>query len=136
MKTFSVSAESVYDAWLNPESVKTWMCPADIVSVPNPKIDAKVGGKFQFDMKIGEDRVIPHSGEYKILERPTKIQFTWVSVNTNNEDSLVTITISPLDSNRCELKLVHELLPSEESHKDHEGGWNNILKTLHEKISK
>jgi uncharacterized protein YndB with AHSA1/START domain len=128
-KVFSVPSNIIYDAWLDPEAIKVFMRPADVVTVPNPEIDATVGGTFLFNMHAGEN-ILPHKGEYKILDRPNKIQFTWNSMNTKNEDSLVTITINSIDENSCELTLVHELLPSEASRDDHNGGWTNILKNL------
>ncbi|MDA8792133.1 SRPBCC domain-containing protein [Bacteriovoracaceae bacterium] len=128
-KIFPVSSEMVYDAWLNVESIKKWMCPGEGITVPNPIIDAQVGGKFQFDMSVGES-TLPHFGEYKILDRAKKIQFTWNSFNTDNKDSLVTISIESLSDKSCELTLMHELLPHEGSIKDHTSGWTRILECL------
>jgi len=128
-KKFTVSADVIYDAWLDPKAIKEFMRPADIITIPEPEIDANVGGAFLFNMHAGEN-ILPHKGEYKVLERAAKIQFTWNSMNTNNEDSLVTITINALDNSSCELTLIHEFLPTESSKNDHNGGWNNILKTL------
>ncbi len=128
-KTFDVPADMVYDAWLDPEMVKQFMKPADIVSVPNPIINPKVGGKFQFDMHADEN-IIPHLGEYKNLNRAKLIAFTWNSMNTKNEDSLVTIKIDVIDENKCKLSLTHEMLPTEESMNDHKKGWTNILEHL------
>ena len=133
-KKFSAPAEMIYDAWLDPEAVKEFLKPMDVISVPAPQIDAKVGGAFQFDMHLGE-KVIPHKGEYKVLDRANKIEFTWNSMNTNDKDSIVTITIQALDENSCELTLVQVLLPSQEAKDDHQGGWTNILKTLGERTS-
>ena len=118
-KKFSVSAELIYDAWLDPNAIKEFMRPADVITIPSPEVESKVGGRFTFNMHAGEN-VLPHKGEYKILDRPKKIQFTWNSMNTNNEDSLVTITINPIDDNSCELTLVHEQLPNEESRNNHD----------------
>ena len=134
-RIFSVPAEVVYDAWLDSKAVEAFMKPADIVTVPSPEIDAKIGGKFLFNMHVGEN-VLPHKGEYRILDRPNKLQFTWNSMNTKNEDSIVTITIESLDDNSCELVLKHELLPTESAREDHKGGWTNITKTLDELLSK
>ena len=133
-KDFNAPAEMIYDAWLDPEAVKEFMKPADVITVPEPLIDSQIGGKFAFDMHMGE-RIIPHKGEYRILERPGKIQFTWNSSNTNNEDSIVTITIDATSEKTCTLKLIHELLPTEDSRKDHTGGWTNILEHLSKRIS-
>ena len=134
-KELSASAEMVYDAWLDPESVKKWMCPAEGVIVPNPHIEAKVGGKFQFDMQAGENS-LPHFGEYRQLERPNKIQFTWNSFNTNNQDSLVTIVIESSGENSCFLTLTHEKLPTDESIKDHTNGWTRIMNCLADECKK
>ena len=134
-KEFSVPADMIYDAWLNPESVGEWMCPADGVKVPNPVIDARVGGRFELNMDVGAE-IIPHKGEYKKLDRPNVIQFTWNSPATNDEDSLVTITIEETGVSSCLLKLVHEKLPTESSMQNHTEGWTNILKTLGAKVSK
>jgi uncharacterized protein YndB with AHSA1/START domain len=128
-KQFSVSADIIYDAWLDPEAIKEFMKPADVVSVPEPKMDTTVGGEYLFNMHVG-DNVLPHKGMYKALERPNKIEFTWNSMNTNNEDSLVTIFIKATGDNSCELTLIHELLPTEAAKNDHNGGWTNILNTL------
>ena len=134
-KVLPVSAEMVFDAWLDPESIKQWMCPMPGVTVPNPHVDPRVGGQFKFDMEVGEN-VMPHFGEYKVLDRPNKIQFTWNSVNTDNEDSLVTISIEANGDKACELTLVHELLPSEESVKNHTAGWTNIFDCLEKSCTK
>ena len=90
VRKFSVAAELVYDAWLDPNAIRDFMKPADVVSIPSPEMDTRVGGKFLFNMQAGEN-IMPHKGEYLILDRPNKIQFTWNSSNTNNEDSIVTI---------------------------------------------
>ena len=128
-KDFNVSADMIYDAWLDPKALREFIKPGDIVNVPSPIVDARVGGQFLFEMHVGENK-LPHKGEYKILDRPSKIQFTWNSSNTNNEDSVVTIDIIKTSENSCSLTLTHELLPTEESRNDHNGGWNNILKHL------
>ncbi len=128
-KDFNVSAEMIYEAWLDPKALKEFIKPGDIVEVPNPVVDPRVGGQFLFEMHVGENR-LPHKGEYKILDKPSKIQFTWNSSNTNNEDSVVTIDIAKTSESSCSLTLTHELLPSLESRNDHKGGWNNILKHL------
>lgn len=128
-RVFPVTSEVLFDAWLNPESIKKWMCPGEGVTVPNPIIDATVGGKFQFDMHMGEN-VIPHSGEYKIIDRSSKLQFTWISMNTKGEDSIVTLSFKAVGEESCELHLLHELLPSQEAVDDHTGGWNRIFECL------
>ncbi len=133
-RLLSASPEVVYDAWLDPQGIKKWMCPGEGVTVPNPRIDAKLGGAFDLTMKVG-DQLIPHGGEYKVLDRPSKIQFTWKSPGTHQLDTLVTIELKSESENQTKLTLVHEFLPSEESRKDHNGGWTRIVECLEKALN-
>jgi uncharacterized protein YndB with AHSA1/START domain len=110
---FKASAERVYDAWLDPAQVRSWMASAlkglglagDIRRV---EIDARVGGKFFFsDMREGTEA--KHWGTYLELDRPRKIVFTWiVSEDEESNPSTVTLTIEP-ESDGCLATIVHEL---------------------------
>ncbi len=132
-REFKVPAKMIYEAWLDPQAIKEFMKPGDVVTVPAPEVDARVGGAFLFKMHVGEN-ILPHKGEYKVLNPHKMIQFSWNSMNTNNEDSIVTINIESIDEKSCRLNLTHEKLPTESSKNDHEGGWSNILKHLDLKV--
>ena len=138
-KTYSVAAEIIYDAWLDAEAIKEWMCPAENVSVPHPKLDARVGGKFEFEMRVtGADghKMIPHWGVDKTLERPTKSEFTWNSPHAGETNSLVTVSIKALNAHSCHLTLRHVGLPSEKEMAGHTQGWTGALKTLHARTNR
>jgi uncharacterized protein YndB with AHSA1/START domain len=100
-KKISAPAAMTYDTWLDPNAIREFMRPGDVITIPHPKIEAKVGGAFLLEIHLGKKN-LPHKGEYKVLDRINKIQFTWNSMNTNNEDSK----------------------------SDHNGVWANILKNL------
>lgn len=128
-KSFPVMSQMIYDAWLDPNSIKVWFSPGMGVKVPNPQLHTYEGGDFQFDME-NDGELYRHEGVYKTLDRPNKIQFTWKSNNTNNKDTLVTIDIKSIDEKNSELTLKHEDLPSEESADSHKAGWSRILDCL------
>jgi len=128
-RVISADIESLFDAWLDVDSIREWMCPGETVRVPNPKLDARVGGKFDFTMQVS-DELLPHVGEYQVIDRPTKLQFTWVSHHTHDQDSVVTINFEPLAENETRLTLVHTLLPDTISVENHTGGWTRIVETL------
>src|SRR5262249_43276696 len=133
-KTIAASAEQLFDAWLNPQSVKKWMCPGSDVSVPNPKIDARVGGKFDFTMDVGGN-LKTHKGEYKIIERLKKLKLTWVSPATNNAASVVTILFQARGDKTTEVILQHEFLPDDQV-QGHTKGWSRILDCLDQAYAK
>ena len=119
--------EDVFAAWTDPESIKHWMCPGDIVTA-EAQLDLRVGGSFRIVMK-GRDREVEHTGVYRVIERPSKLAFTWVSRHTNFQPSLVTVELFDR-SDQCELVLTHERLPGTEAVEAHRSGWTQIVERL------
>lgn len=133
-RVFSAPAETVFDAWLDVEGIKQWMCPGEGVNVPNPVIDAKEGGAFDFTMAVG-DHAIPHTGTFNVIDRPNKLQFTWLSPNTQGIETVVTLDFESLSDNETKLTLNHAFMPNENSRDDHNSGWNRILECLEKELS-
>ena len=126
------SRERVFDAWLDPKALASFIRPAPGVTVPKAEVDAREGGEFLLLMKVGE-RELPHRGTYQILDRPSRLVFTWVSENAGT-NSLVTLDFEEAGEGKTRLTLVHTGLPSEKSKADHEKGWTSILDTQAEQM--
>ena len=75
-----------------------------------------------------ESGVIPHSGEYRVIDRPRRLVFTWVSPHTGERESLVTVDFLPRGK-RTEVVVTHEQLP-EAKREAHNGGWTSALENL------
>ena len=71
-RVYDASPEAVWKAWTDPEMLKQWWGP-DNVSIPECKIDVKVGGKFYIVMEAGEAM-----GPYKGTLWPMQAEFTEV----------------------------------------------------------
>jgi uncharacterized protein YndB with AHSA1/START domain len=126
-KVVPASPEVVYDAWLSPQVLRRFMCPAPGCSVTRAEVDPKVGGKFLVLMHIGgQDR--PHHGEYLVLERPRRMAFTWRSAAAG-DGSHVELTFEPTPEG-TKLTLVQFGLPSEDAIGRHIEGWTAILQAL------
>lgn len=65
----------VYDAWLDPACVRRWFGPGLGETQP-VEIDAVVGGAFRIAQVRGGE-VIGHAGRYLVLDRPSRLVFTW-----------------------------------------------------------
>ncbi|WP_299951808.1 SRPBCC domain-containing protein [uncultured Ruegeria sp.] len=124
--------EKVFDAWLDPAMLAKFMLPGPNMSVPEARSDAKVGGRFKIIMRAPEAGDLPHEGEYKVIDRPNRLQFTWNSPYSQ-DDSTVTLDFMPTDKG-TELRLHHIRFPSQESRDNHEGGWTSILAALEEAL--
>ena len=98
------------------------------------KLDPRVGGKYQIDM-VGATATFEHRGEYLVVDRPRKLSFTWISIPTNNQRTVVTIELEPIGKDETELTLTHVGFPSAESAKNHEMGWGMILDKLATKVA-
>jgi len=127
-RTIPAPRKEVFEAWLSPEALQRFMCPAETMTVPKVEVDARVGGAFLIVMAAG-DKEIPHNGEYTAIDRYERLAFTWLSPHAG-AGSLVTIDFREQGPNATELALHHVGLPSEESRKSHQGGWGAILQKL------
>lgn len=129
--------DCVYAAWTDPAQLKEWFGPEN-VRTRNFTADARVGGKYRWDLinEEGDDMTI--SGEYRELVPGKKIVFTWKWDDDEAwkyTSSVVTVELSDRDSG-TELRLIHEKLPSEESRDRHNEGWNSVVDRLEKFFSK
>ena len=98
-----------------------WWLPQDAASY-----GSKVDGLFYwlFINEAGERK--PHYGRFTILDRPSKVQYTWMSLHTRGLESLVTVTFRKKGEDTL-LTLRHENLPDDEYGRGHEKGWSYFL---------
>ena len=121
----------VYAAWTDPAQLKEWWGP-ESVRTRNLVADARVGGKYRWDLTNPEGEEMTVFGEYRELVPGKKIVFTWKwddDENWEGHNSVVMVELSDRDGG-TEVRLVHEKLPSEESRDRHNEGWNGVLDRL------
>jgi uncharacterized protein YndB with AHSA1/START domain len=108
--------------WFGPECVQT----RELVA------EARVGGKFRWDLIDcdGEEKTI--EGEYREIIPGMKIVFTWKHKDDKaweNRASIVTVEFSARNGGTG-VRLTHAQLPSVESRNDHNRGRNSVLDRL------
>ena len=74
-RTYDASAETVWQAWTNPDMIKQWWGPNN-VSIPECEVELRVGGKIYIVMQAGEAM-----GPYKGTKWPMLGEFTVVEAN-------------------------------------------------------
>ena len=132
---FKVSAERVFDAWLDPVKVRAWMAQAVLeiraFDVRRVEIDPTVGGKFTFsDMR--DDGEAVHWGYYLEIDRPRKLVFTWFTSEEEEREnsSVVTLTIEPIPGG-CRATIVHSMDARWADYvKRTEAGWGAMLRKI------
>jgi uncharacterized protein YndB with AHSA1/START domain len=121
------SCEEVFDAWLDAEGMSEWMRPGPVTSC-EVALDPRIGGRFRIVMTAPGAPIV-NTGEFRVLDRPVRLQFTWVSSRWENHETLVTVELHPRDA-ECELVLTHERFPAGYSAKQLAGGWGRMLDQL------
>jgi uncharacterized protein YndB with AHSA1/START domain len=98
----------VFDAWLDPALVGRWMFAAGGDEVLHVRIDPRVGGAFSFKIRRA-GREIDHVGEYRVIDRPRLLAFSWGIAGEEGSDG-VTVEIVPL-AKGCEVTVEHRMHP-------------------------
>ena len=127
----------VYAAWTDPAQLKEWWGPEG-VETRNFAADARVDGKYRWDLVNQEGEEMSVFGEYRELVPGKKIVFTWQWDDDEawkNVSSVVTVELSDRDGG-TEICLRHEQLPSTESRDRHNEGWSSVLDRLEKFFNK
>lgn len=123
----SADIENVYSAWLNPESLSSFLLPEEDTKISAATLDPQVNGRYSVTMVAHDGSEILCSGEYLILEPFSQIVFSWASPFVTN--STVTLNFSTVDEG-TRIELIHKPLPDQGSKDDHKAGWYRVLGEL------
>ena len=122
-RTITAPLGEVFDAWLNPEIPgNPWNAAERFL------LDPKVDGLFYWTLKG-----TAHYGRFTEMDRPGRIQHTWMSPNTLGQESIVTVSFKKQGDDTL-LTLVHSHLPDHELARGHEQGWDYFLGIFREQF--
>jgi uncharacterized protein YndB with AHSA1/START domain len=122
-RTIPAPAEKIYDVWIDPKSPGGPWHGAERV-IFNPVVD----GLYYLAIKH-EGRVWPHYGRFTKMERPSVVEFTWMSEGTKGAESVVTVTLQQR-GDQTDVTLRHAGVPDDELGRQHKEGWTWILNAL------
>jgi two-component system cell cycle response regulator DivK len=91
-RRFKAAAETVFDAWLDPATVGTWLFATPDGEMVRVAVEPWPGGRYEIVEKRGREEVV-HAGLYESVERPWRLAFTLrVPLYSSNEEQ-VAVTI-------------------------------------------
>jgi uncharacterized protein YndB with AHSA1/START domain len=127
-RRIAASPERVFDAWLDPRDVGTWLFATPGGVMERVEIDPRVGGRFLIAERRGSERA-EHFGEYLEIDRPRRLVFTFAAVRDAGY-TRVAVTIEP-DGDGTRIILVHEMDPQWAEYESRtREGWALILENL------
>lgn len=111
----------VFDEWLDPESLREWMCPRPVRCVA-VTVEPRVGGVVRFDVDDSGSSVLI-TGQFLTIDRPRELRFTWSHSGWADPTvvSVVNVAFEPVGADRTLMSIEHTLLPSEEFDSFHSG---------------
>jgi uncharacterized protein YndB with AHSA1/START domain len=115
-RTIPAPPSEVFDAWLDPKIPGTPFHDHDKLIV-NPKVDG-----LWYWLRKGQ----PHFGRFMEIDRPGRIQHSWMSRKTLGEESIVTVTFQKKGEGTL-MTLLHSGLLNDDMAVPHEKAWNFIL---------
>jgi len=127
-RTIAAPAEKIFDVWLDPKSPGGPWFGVDRVIV-NPVVD----GLFYHAVKH-EGRTWPHYGRFLAIERPHRVEYTWVSEATKGVESIVLFSLEQKGSD-TEVTIRHSGVPDDEMGHRHQEGWTWVLSMLSDSVT-
>jgi uncharacterized protein YndB with AHSA1/START domain len=127
-RTIPAPAEKVFDVWIDPKSPGGPWFGAERV-ILNPVVD----GLFYHAVKH-EGRTWPHYGRFLQIDRPRRVEYTWVSEATKGLESIVLFTLEP-KGDHTEVTLCHSGVPDDDMGRQHKEGWTWVLSMLAERFT-
>lgn len=128
--TINAPAARVFEAFANPfERVKWWGADESRFRTTHMESDLRPGGRWAMSGKRQDGQPFSVKGEYRAVERPTLLVFTWLpSWQGDATESLVRVEFAESDG-ATHVRLTHSGLTSEPSRTSHRG-WPQILAWL------
>jgi uncharacterized protein YndB with AHSA1/START domain len=126
-RVFEATPEKLFDAWFSREQWQAWIGPEGC-QCEVPVLEPKVGGRYRIQMHLNDGREIPVEGEFKTVDRPRSLVFTW-GWALSDGSTLVRLAFKAVEGG-TELTLIHEGLPTAEDREGHGKGWNSALNKL------
>ena len=127
-RAFPAPREQVFRAWTEAQALEGWFKPEG-QQTHVVQLDLCVGGSYQFDFRTMTGEQSSVSGTYLEIVPPEKLVFTWLSLATDDRETLVTVEFVER-SGVTEVVLTHERLSDGEMVTQHRFGWNWMIDRL------
>lgn len=129
VRTFTASAQAVFDAWTSPEVMARWWHAGSDWETPVAEVDLRVGGALRVTMRAPDGEEYGARGEYTEIRPPERLAFTWTWDDSDGQASLIELEFTE-QHGVTTVVLTHSGLSGEESKQSHSEGWQKVLDSL------
>ncbi|MQA91107.1 MAG: SRPBCC domain-containing protein [Gemmatimonas sp.] len=132
-RTIRADPETLFRAWTDPRELRNWWRMEEPGwGFAEASVDLRVGGRYRLGMTDPAGNAHVATGEYREVQRPTRLVFTWDWGNPAHRvgETLVTVELHPAEAGTTELVLTHERFAEPEKVASHERGWAQLFNLL------
>ncbi len=125
----------VFRACTEPDELAQWWGPHGFTT-PDVDVDLRVGGGYRFGMQPPDGELFHLSGEFREIEPPARLVYTfrWEEPDPEDRETLVTMTLQDRGDS-TEVALVQSGFATEARRALHVDGWTDCLERLRDLLS-
>jgi uncharacterized protein YndB with AHSA1/START domain len=122
--------ERVFGACTKPAELAEWWGPQGFTT-RRIELDLRVGGRYRIAMQPPDGEPFHLSGEFRAIDPPTLLEYTfvWEPPDPDDRETIVTVSIRGLGES-TELGLIQSGFATEGRRALHEAGWTESLDRL------
>jgi glutathione S-transferase len=121
--------QRVFDAWTDARVIPRWFKPGG-VPLRHLEIELRVGGRWHMTMGTPGDRELAGWGEFREIDRPRRIVYTWNwTPDPVGRETVVTVDFLERDRG-TEIVIRHQGFPAVRARDQHRGGWAACLAAM------
>jgi uncharacterized protein YndB with AHSA1/START domain len=137
-RTFDAPREAVWRAWTDPALAAQWWHPHEVVTPPESvRIDARVGGRYEYLMVAPDGSEYPTGGEYLEVREPERLRFSWADPGDAVTDAMIiTVDLAEASGGGCEMTF--HLAGIDEDRATRDGihqGWTEAFEELDDALA-
>jgi uncharacterized protein YndB with AHSA1/START domain len=129
-RTFDAPVERVFEAWTSEEVLRRWLHGMPGWETPTAEVDLRVGGRIRIVMRDPSGGAESGAtGEYRVVEPPHRLVFTWIWDDQPDQPQLVELEFSERDG-RTTVLMTNSGIPTDARWESQQRGWNVCFDNL------
>jgi uncharacterized protein YndB with AHSA1/START domain len=124
----------VWRAMTEADELATWWGPKGF-STPGVEFDPRIGETYRIAMQPPEGELFHLHGEFREVDPPSRLSYTFVWEPPNPDDRETLVTLSLADQGEAtEVELTQGEFATKERLDLHDGGWSESFEKLKERL--
>ena len=129
-RTFSAPAPAVFEAFTDPEQLARWWGPEGF-TIPRLDFEPRPGAPYRIEMQPPEGDSFHLKGEFREVDPPARIAFTfvWEPADADDVETLASLSFEDLGES-TRVAFTQSAFKTEERRELHRGGWTESFDKL------